>query len=334
MKQHFFFWIILFAFVVSCSKEPNPKVSFYYWKTVCKLSDTEKNVLQDNAVEKLYVRYFDVALQNGNPFPVAPIHFEKKRIPAEIIPVVFIKNDVFLNTKFPVEDLAKQVLHLVNQIDLANELKTNELQIDCDWSLQSRDRFMAFMTSLQKQAHKIISVTIRLHQVKYFKETKIPPADYGVLMFYNMGKLEAHGTNSIYDKTIAQKYLAALKKYPLRLKIALPIFSWWVHERGNTIVQLIPKIKVEDFKNNPTFEIKEKETIVLKNCLLDGFFFKEGDRLRQEKISKEDLEEMTQLLKLSLPKKPEEVIFYDLDSKNLNNYNDKFFFKTLSAAIW
>lgn len=333
MKRVLHLSLLIGLFLFSCAKESAPKVSFYYWKTYCQLSSKEQEVIQTNEVQKLYVRYFDVALQNGVPMPLAPVHFDKKNKPTFIIPVVFIKNEVFLSSKTVEEKLASQILNLVDQINKANKINTQELQIDCDWSLESRDSFLKFMAILKKRSTKTLSVTIRLHQVKYVKETKIPPADYGVLMCYNMGKLEVNGTNSIVDVSIAQKYLGSLKNYPLRLKVALPIFSWWVHERGNSIVQLISKVKREDFKNNSNFEIREHEVLVLQNTLWNGFFFKQGDRLRYEGVSEEQLQEIVALLKLHLPKTPEEVLFYDLDTKNLNNYNDPAFYKTLSATF-
>lgn len=329
MKKILFLGLLLFLF--SCGSNETPSVSFYYWKTFFKLTLNEQRVLQANDVQKLYVRYFDVKLENGKPFPVAPIHFDAVKPKTEIIPVVFIKNEVFLDKGVNVHDLVKNILQLIRQINTKNRIKNNEIQIDCDWSLQSRNVFMQFLQELKKQYPKTISATIRLHQVKYFKETKIPPVDYGVLMFYNMGQLKATEGNSIYDKSIAERYLPSLKNYPLDLKVALPVFSWIVHSRNGQIVNLIAKIDAAEFQNNANFEWKENKAVLKDNVITKGFFFKKGDQLKIEAIHEEDLEEMIDLLRKYMPKKPKEIIYYDLDQNNLNKLTDDIFFKTYSA---
>lgn len=321
-----------FALLFSCGKKQSPDVSFYYWKTSFRLSAPEKEILSKNDVKKLYIRYFDVALINNEPLPVAPIRFNEKAEKYTIVPVIFIKNEVFLSETIRLEDLVSNILKLIRQIDKANNIQNTEIQIDCDWSLKSRDNFMQFLRILKSRYPKTISATIRLHQVKYFKETKIPPVDYGVLMFYNMGKLGDKNSNSIYDPAIAKRYLPSLKDYPLKLNVALPVFSWIVHTRNNKVVNLISKIEAGKFKNNPNFEfVRENLIQVKKNTLSDGFFFKEGDELKIEAVSPDDLSEMSGLLHTYLPQKPKEVIYYDLDNNNIKKFQDEYFFKANSA---
>lgn len=318
--------------VLSCEKKQSPDVSFYYWKTVFQLSEPEKETLSKNEVKKLYVRYFDVALVNNEPFPIAPVRFGIRPKNYQIIPVVFIKNEVFLSKTIHLENLVTHVLKLITQIDKTNAIQNTEIQIDCDWSLKSRDNFMEFLRILKSKYHKTISATIRLHQVKYFKETKIPPVDYGVLMFYNMGKLGDKESNSIYDAAIAKRYLPSLKNYPLKLNVALPVFSWIVHTRNTKIVNLISKVEAEKFKENPNFEfIKEDLVQVKKNTLSEGFFFQEGDELKMETVTPEDLKEMVGLLHTYLPQKPDEIIYYDLDNNNIKRFQNECFFKANNA---
>ncbi|TGD57205.1 hypothetical protein E4635_12925 [Flavobacterium humi] len=316
----------------SCGKKQSPDVSFYYWKTAFRLSAAEKEILSKNEVSKLYVRYFDVALVDNKPFPIAPVRFVENPKNYRIVPVVFIKNEVFLSRDISLEKLAGHVLQLIRQIDQANTIQNTEIQIDCDWSLNSRDNFMEFLRILKKKYPKTISATIRLHQVKYFKETKVPPVDYGVLMFYNMGKLGDGESNSIYDPAIAKRYLPSLKEYPLKLKVALPVFSWIVHTRNHKIVNLISKIEMEKFSHNLNFEPTGDNVLRVKeNTLCEGFFFKEGDQLKAEKITPEDLHEMSRLLKANLSQKPDEIIYYDLDNNNIKRIQDEYFFKANSA---
>lgn len=322
--------LLLSILLFSCKKEKTPDVSFYYWKTKFDLSREENYTLKSNEVKKIYVRYFDVVVINNRPFPVAPIHFVSKKDDQEIIPVVFIKNEVFLVKQVDLTNLKEKVLSLVNQIDKANRFQTNEIQIDCDWSLGSREKYMQFLSLLKKDCKKKLSTTIRLHQIKYFEQTKVPPVDYGVLMFYNMGKLSANtSTNSIYDKNVALNYIYSLKKYPLQLKIALPIFSWWVHSRNNTIMNLISTLNIEDFENNPNFELDNNLVYVKKSTLFRGFYFSEGDTLKLEKVDENDLDEMVELLSNKLEYTPQEIIFYDLNTNNIKNFPNDNFFKNL-----
>ena len=98
-----------------------------------------------------------------------------------------------------------------------------EIQIDCDWTDSTRNRFFRFTRTLGKLAHaehSLISATIRLHQIKYFERTGIPPVDRGVLMFYNMGKLAAASErSSIFNTEDAEKYTSRLSQYPLPMDL-------------------------------------------------------------------------------------------------------------------
>ena len=93
-----------------------------------------------------------------------------------------------------------------------NHLKFKELQIDCDWTESTRDKYFHLLSTLRNELERnkqIISATIRLHQVKYAAITGIPPVHRGMLMYYNMGKINATDNNSVYDKKIAEKYISS-----------------------------------------------------------------------------------------------------------------------------
>ena len=324
MQRAFLFLVFLVVF--SCEDNPKNTVSFYFWRTEFKLSTKEEQVLKDNKVAKLYVRYFDVALQNNIPFPVKPIHFEKKAIQQKIIPTIFIKNEVFLSENTDLEKLSSNILKLINQINLANKISNSEIQIDCDWSLQSRDKYMAFLKLLKAKYGKTLSATIRLHQVKYFEKTKVPPVDYGVLMLYNIGSVNAKGEKAIYDKKIALQYLPYLEKYPLKIKTALPIFSWLVHTRKDQVVQIISKKNINDYQNKINFDIDYPKHVVTKSGIAFGDFYKKDDILFEETISPDDIEEMKRLIHKYSKHSQTEFIYYDLDQKNLNKHKNEYNF--------
>lgn len=319
---------IVFCFFFSCQQQEQPIISFYYWKTIFRLSPKEKNCLAVNQVKRLYIRYFDIDLnpKTKKPFPRSPIQFEETVNDFEIIPVVYIKNKVMLDSKLIVSDLAQKTNTFIQQINLKNNITIQEIQIDCDWTLESKDNYLRFIEAFKKVSNKKLSATIRLHQIKYFKKTKIPNVDRGVLMYYNMGTIAPDFLNSIYDRNIANRYLSSLKNYPLPINIALPIYSWGIHIRDGKIIGLRNKFDSTILKNNSSFALTKNNWFICKSStFIDGIFFKENDQLKLETISQNDLLEMANDFEENTTQNPKEIIFYDLDEFNLKNYDTTIF---------
>ncbi len=331
MRLTFFYFLILPFF--SCQKEPSPSVSFYYWKTTFVLNDYELKCLKENHVKRLYVRYFDIDLDKGSneAFPVGTINFLQQPHGVEVVPVVYIKNKVMLNKGVDLDTLAQHVTNYIAKINKKQGINSNEIQLDCDWSENSRDRFMKFIEILKLKSNKKLSATIRLHQVKYFLKTKVPPVDYGVLMYYNMGTIAADKLNSVYDRKIAAKYLKSLKVYPMKLEVALPIFSRGVQIRDNKVVNLISKINIHSFEKDTNFIQTGENFVKTKNPNFKfGYYFKKNDKIKLETINFKDIIEMADDLGKNLKEVPSQIIFFDLDSINLsNNKNEKQDFKKI-----
>jgi len=327
-------WSLLVFLLIACGKNDKPIIAFYYWKTIFKLSEKETEILKDNKVSKLYIRYFDISLnpENQQPIPLSPIRFQQNANDFNIVPVVFIQNKVMLSTDLDIDDLAQKTFSLVEQINSKNKIQCNEIQIDCDWSLNSKENYLKFIERFKKLSHKKLSATIRLHQVKYFKKTKIPNVDSGVLMYYNMGTIAPDSLNSVYNKKIADRYLKSLKKYPLHLDLALPIYSWGVHIRNQKVIGLRSKIDLSELKKDQNFEQVNAIFFKVKQSnYKNGIFYEENDLLKIEAISPEDLLEMADELDENLAQKPKEIIFYDLDEFNLKNYEKNIFEQVISC---
>ncbi|MDA6072222.1 hypothetical protein NJT12_21575 [Flavobacterium sp. AC] len=325
---------ILFFLLISCGKNEKPIVAFYYWKTIFKLSQTEKEVLQDNNVSKLYIRYFDIGLQpkTQEPIPISPIRFKENVDQFDIVPVIFIQNKVMSLPNLDIDDLAQKTTRLVEEMNTKNKIVVQEIQIDCDWTLTSKNNYLKFIERFKQLSKKKLSATIRLHQVKYFRKTKIPNVDSGVLMYYNMGTIANDSLNSIYSQKIAERYLKSLKKYPLHLDFALPIYSWAVHIRDQKVIGLRSKLNVSELKKDANFE--KIGTIffkVKKSNYKNGIFYEENDLLKIEAISSEDLKEMAEDLNENLVQPPREIIFYDLDEFNIKNYEKNIFKQVISC---
>jgi hypothetical protein len=333
LKRLFLFGVLFFL-VFSCQRKEKPIISFYYWKTIFRLSPKEKNTLSENEVQKIYIRYFDIDLnsQTQEPFPRGSIRFEDKTNGYEIVPVIYIKNSVMLKKNLDIPDLARKTNRFIQQINAKNCISIQEIQIDCDWSLNSKDNYLNFINEFKKISNKKLTATIRLHQIKYFKKTKIPNVDHGVLMYYNMGKIAPDSLNSIYDRTIAARYLSSLKDYPLPINVALPIYSWFIHIREGKVIGLINKMDIATLKKSNNFiRIKNNWFRVTNSNYKNGIYYKTNDLLKPETITDDDVLEMANDLEKNTNQNPKEIIFYDLDEFNIKNHDTTIFKKVINC---
>jgi hypothetical protein len=324
MKQSVLFLFLFLAMACTRPEHTLPEVSFYYWKTTFRLTAPEREALRQHRVSKLYVRYFDIAIQHDTPVPVSPIVFHDAPDTLKIVPVVYIKNEVMLHAALKPAELAQKVITYIDQVNAEHSMLIQELQIDCDWTLTSRNTYFRFLEQLKRLSGKKISVTIRLHQVKYYATTGIPPADRGVLMYYNMGRISPDVASSIYDRATAHAYLESVSTYPRPLDVALPIFSWGIHLRDNKVIGLLNKADNATFIQDAHFEMKTQPFFeVRQNVIKIGRYFKQGDRVKVESVSADNLLEMATDLEDELLQPPGEIIFYDLDAFNLNHYENE-----------
>ncbi|WP_026708479.1 hypothetical protein [Flavobacterium frigidarium] len=331
--RNFWLYIVFILIIASCDRKEHAAVSFYYWKTNFDLSSLEQEALSENKVSKLYIRYFDLDVNPSTKevFPVSPIHFKVKPTVASIVPVVFIQNKVMLEEGFDSKALAKKTMDFIALINKKNNLECSEIQIDCDWTLTSKNNYLQFIEDFKRMSKKQISVTIRLHQVKYFEKTKIPNADRAVLMYYNMGTIAVESFNSIYNRETASKYVKSLKKYPMALNFALPIYSWGIHISEGRVIGLRNKLNTADLVSDINYkQINEFSFEVLKSHYKKSVFYKKGDVVKIEAISTSNLEEMAEDLSENSEHIAKEIIFYDLDEINIRNY-DKNIFKKITA---
>ncbi|MDM1501642.1 hypothetical protein HX071_05420 [Myroides marinus] len=322
MKKYVLFICLLF--LVGCGfqrdNDTPAKLSFYYWRTNFQLDSLERSTLKELDVERLYIRYFDIGLQGDTPIPIRPVLFKDSIPNVDVVPVVYIKNEVLLNSKID-RGLAKKIIDYINQINKYNHIASNEIQLDCDWSLKSKEPFFQLIEDIKKESNWKVSSTIRLHQVKYAGKTGIPKVDYGVLMYYNMGTIASDSLNSIYDRNIGTKYIGALKEYPLELKYAFPIYSWLVHTRDNKVVRLISRVRADEVEKNVAFKkIADIRYEVLTEGVYFGQLFLVGDQIKVETTTTAQLLEMKKDLEKASGKCPSEIILYDLNSRNIPYY--------------
>lgn len=318
---HYLFFLLLLC---ACGKEERTvQRSFYYWKTVFELSPKEAQTLQQLSVEKLYVRFFDVDWEEvtSSAKPVAKSIFNQSPPKNLLItPVVFITQEPLQHlTEKGLDSLASNIASLLASTADANKLfLSNEVQLDCDWTSRTKEAYFHLLQRLKGQPffkNKIISATIRLHQLKFISQNGVPPVDKGLLMCYNMGNLRYPQTaNSIIDEDELKKYIRNLRSYPLPLDVALPIFEWYVLLEGTTYKGL-----VRDFKPNDE-DAKKKRIDFSNDTVINGRSFKAGQWLRHERSDAETVKRCASLLSEKLKSKELAVILYHLDEQNLNKY--------------
>lgn len=316
------------AFACSPQKKKNIEISFYHWKSKVLFDKTEWSYLQDLAVKKIYLRYFDV---DWNEYeqraqPVGDVDFDKSYLKDfQIIPTIFITNRTMVNLPDnQVVDLAKNLLKRI----VYSNLPIKEIQLDCDWTASTQFKFFALIKAMQvqlKDKNIEISVTIRLHQFKNFKQTGVPPIHKGVLMFYNMGDLKGGDeANSILDLEIAQSYLNGKNTYPLKLDIALPIFAWGVLQRQGKIIDLMSSLDEGQLLNKNYFKKTGKNTFqAIKSHYVEGKYLYKDDLIRIEKVSEKQLFQSVRLLKPHFKQDTLNVLFYHLDSHTLRYFKPK-----------
>ncbi|MGA1933744.1 hypothetical protein ACH5BF_13930 [Arcobacter sp. YIC-464] len=300
--------IVLVAFILAAlsyqtvTKKTDFQISFYHWKN----SFNEKSVK-----EKLYIKVLDISYSSKLEF--VKTRFTQE-VPKDFIPTIYITNEAMKNINF------KKISSLILEQTKAYEF--SELQIDCDWSLLSKANYFDLLKELKVKSNKKISATIRLHQIKYFSKTGVPPVDYGVLMYYNMANITDINTkNSILDNNIAKKYHYNFDEYPLRLKLALPLYSQAVRFRKDKPLDIFEGLKEEDFDKH-FIKIDTNLYEVKKSIYFKKKYIYKGDIFRLEDSSKEDIATAINDF-FSLSKKPfNEIIFYRYSYKNKYNLNN------------
>ncbi len=331
--------VIALVMLLSCSKKDTTQMSFYYWKQTFDLDSVQSDFLERSS-GKLYVKYFDIDVENQKlgAVPVARIDFEQ--IPqsvAEVVPCIYITNRTLKLIKpGNINVLANRIVRLINKINSEAGLnEAQEIQIDCDWTLSTRAIYFDLLNELKTKIGEQVklSCTIRLHQVKYPKRTGIPPVDKGTLMFYNMGDLnKTDSENTILDLEIASQYTASLKHYPLNLNIALPAYSWGVLLRLGKTTALINNISFAELSNNVKLSLKANNIFEVKESFyLNGTRLYKGDELRLESCKIDLLQESVKLLKSNLKKSPNEIILYHLNKSFTKNYRYEDIEKLISA---
>jgi hypothetical protein len=188
------------------------------------------------------------------------------------------------------------------QKDLENAwlARNNELLIDCDWTGGTKEKFFHLLRAIKRhRPGNTISATLRLWQYKNREPAGIPPVDRCLLMCYSVGNPREYGReNSIASFEAIQSYLDA-PPYPIRLDIALPIYSWALVYRGRSFKGIL---KMEDMaaleSDTGTFrKINETAFLFKRDTVIGTTYLRNGDELKIEKVSFEELTKIISIVK-------------------------------------
>lgn len=214
--------------------------AIYHWKSTLAPNKYEMTFMQKHHIKRIYVKFFDVSTDNlydekgigEQPVPIATTIFngypkliQENNI--EIVPVVFITVEALRLNK----PMTNKILNRIDAMCKANDIKYQEIQLDCDWTNETKSLFYSLCKEAKQKLHKRrkgLSATIRLHQLRY----ELPDIDYGVLMLYNTESLyNPNVKNSILSSKVVGEYMKHAKS-KVHLDFAYPAYEWnlWFKE--------------------------------------------------------------------------------------------------------
>ncbi|WP_390567468.1 hypothetical protein [Alistipes sp. i18-0019-D1] len=308
--------------IVKAHRECN---SIYFWKTTFDPTKTELDFLQKYDVQRLYIRFFDVALDNSwleeklTVVPIATTVFAQTP-PAglEIVPTVYITLEALRSVKGKEAEYADKITTRILAMATRHKISNiSEVQFDCDWTGTTQESYFELCRIAKDTLYRRgvgLSATIRLHQLR--KDP--PPVDRGVLMLYNTGALKSADTeNSILNYSDIEFYLKNAV-YPLHLDFAYPTFSWGVWFRDNKFRAILRTI---NFSDKTYYQSLKKGTYkVVKDHYLESHELLRGDIIRLENSRYVEILKTQCRVEKELGGDNYSVILYHLDSANLSKY--------------
>ncbi len=316
--------ILLCLLMFSCRKDEKHPIDFYYWKTDVSFGETEQRYFSALSCRRLFIRLFDVDMQGGEPVPLAKIkRFDPGGLPAEYVPAVFITNRTFLYVSDDqIADLVERIDKLIQEIATVNRLpEIREINIDCDWTPKTKEKYFHFLRILHEKTDKKISCTLRLHQIKDKAITGVPPVDKGYLMCYATSDPTGESTaNSILDIPMLKAYTKTINAYPLTFDVSLPLYSWGIVTNHLGHKKLINGLTAFDLREPAFRQTAENRFEVMQDCFLHGLYINKGFTIKIEEITPELLAEAKRYLHQKIDR-DYGVVYFHLSEGFLKRYS-------------
>lgn len=323
--------ILLLCLFAKCNpgKRHQVDTAFYYWKTNFRLHYSERKILAETKANAIYLRLFDVdwSTNQQKALPVGILQSES--IVAgelEFIPVLYITQSCLRKLQDKdIPELSANISSLVSSLCTRYKLHPKEIQIDCDWTKNTAELYFSLLKQLKATRYfqsRLLSCTIRLHQVKFVSASGMPPVDKGMLMVYNMGNLTRYGGhNSILDIALAKDYLKHIGQYQMHLDIALPTYYWAVlfdHARFKGITYNISKTQF-----GKSFIAHKEGNLyrILQDTEVGGYAFRKDEEIRFEEPQKEDLLSISSFIASNIKDSTFRVTFFHLDERSMKHFS-------------
>ena len=299
----------------------------YYWKTDFVITPADSAFLAAHRVERIYLRYFDVVLSNTaitgykGAVPNATVTFSSK-VPEgiEIVPVVFFTLEALkdMTCSGSIPEISRKLWERIDAMSRANGVPpVGEIQIDCDYTSETREGYFALCTVLRDLLHEKglrLSSTLRLHQLR----DAVPPVDAVTVILYNTGNFRrADIDNSILDPDIVRAYLKG--RYSLPASIALPTYAWGIWLRDGHYKSIL---HWNDYSDTLLYApAGGNRYTVREGHLLEGHELLPGDVIRREGSPYPLVKEVHDYALDMLHTR--EVVLYHLDSACLSGYSNE-----------
>jgi len=316
--------LVAWGFLRPAPPEPVVIPAAFRWKNNRWLDGGEEQAVTRNGIQRVYHKLLDIDWNPANgAHPISTV-----RVPnqwrtywgedgywahkVELVPCIYITNQTFLKiSDAEVDELAH---NLLRKLRMECPPTIHGVMLDCDWSERTKNGFFRLVQIMSDSLDVPLIATIRLHQYARPGKTGVPPADRGMLMPYNVGKVsEAGNTNSIFDLATAEPYFRTSAPYPLPLDIGLPAFSWGVQFRNGHFVGIMNDAQVQQAMTlgmltgptQGTMQVTSENNQQMPQLHL-------GDELRMERMTPEPIMQVARLARSAVNSDTLAVVYFEL----------------------
>ena len=129
--------------------------------------------------------------------------------------------------------------------------------------------------------------------------------------------------NTILDIPTLKNYLSKLEDYPIKMDVALPIYSWGIVTNHLGKRKLINALTEEDLQNKNFQKIGNSTYRILEDGFYFGMYLNKNFTIKVESIPENDIVEVQKFIDQKI-NEPHLYIYYHLDSKFTNRYKKLF----------
>lgn len=328
MRKGLFLIVVLGAWALGCTPRTTVVVpAAFHWRNSDPLNRDDRAAISANGLHRVYFKMLDIGWNPANgahPVSSVKVPYEWRNYAGrvgewtdtvEFVPSIYITNSTF--GEIGDAEVDQLAANLLRKLRKECRDKIHGVLLDCDWDAKTRDRFFRLARVMNDSLDVPLIATIRLHQFAHPAKTGVPPADRGMLMVYNVGKVNAPGTaNSIFSKTEAEPYFRASKLYPLPLDIALPAFSWGAQFRKGHFMGILQEAQIDEaislglLKGLPTgvMQVINEDNRRLPELHL-------GDEIRLERMTPEVIRQAAELARGAINSDTTAVAFFEVGTR-------------------